>query len=48
MAVAPDSHGIIKPGKEDEAEDNLATGKPLAHQHCDFQVQCKPDLRRIH
>ena len=41
MAVAPDSHGIIKPGKEDEAE---AIWQRASHLHinCDFQFNANP------
>ena len=36
MAVAPDSHGIVKPGKEDEAEAIWQRASRL-HINCDFQ-----------
>ena len=41
MAVAPDSHGIVKPGKEDQAE---ATWRRASHLHInrDFQFNANP------
>ena len=47
MAVAPDSHGIVKPGKEDEAQEIWRRASHLAHQPR-FPVQFQSYLRRIH
>ena len=41
MAVAPDSHGIVKPGKEDEAEAIWQRASRL-HINCDFQFNANP------
>ena len=41
MAVAPDSHGIIKPGKEDEADAIWRRASRL-HINCDFQFNANP------
>ena len=41
MAVAPDSHGIVKPGKEDEAEAIWRRASRL-HINCDFQFNANP------